>query len=157
MELTATMQTNSNGAAATGRYTISDYLLDRVAELGADRVFGVPGDYTLALLDHVVAHDRLEWVGCTNELNAGYAADGYGRLRGIAALMTTFGVGELSAINALAGSFAEYVPVLHIVGAPSTGTQAAQRIVHHSLGDGVFTHFIEMHRRITCARGADGL
>jgi alpha-keto-acid decarboxylase len=135
-------------------YKVSDYLLDRLAELGAERIFGVPGDYTLALLDHVVAHERLQWVGCTNELNAGYAADGYGRMRGIAALMTTFGVGELSAINAITGSFAEHVPVVHIVGAPSSSAQAAQRIVHHSLGDGVFSHFLDMHASMTCARAA---
>jgi TPP-dependent 2-oxoacid decarboxylase len=135
-------------------YKISDYLLDRLAELGVDRVFGVPGDYTLSLLDHVIEHQHLQWVGTTNELDAGYAADGYGRLRGVAALMTTFGVGELSAINAVTGSFAEHVGVVHIVGSPSQGTQAAQRIVHHSLGDGVFTHFLDMHTTITCARAA---
>src|SRR4051794_18388144 len=90
----------------------------------------------------------------SNELNAGYAADGYGRLRGVAALMTTFGVGELSAINAVTGSFAEHVPVVHVVGAPSSVNQSAHRIVHHSLWDGVFTHFLGMHVDITCARAA---
>lgn len=139
---------------ADDAYTISDYLLDRLVELGVDRVFGVPGDYTLSLLDHVESHRGLSWTGCTNELNAGYAADGYGRMRGIAALMTTFGVGELSAINAVAGSYAEHVPVVHIVGSPSSGAQAAAKIVHHSLGDGVFTHFLDMHAGITCARAA---
>jgi len=114
----------------------------------------VPGDYTLRLLDHVIAHERVAWVGTTNELNAGYAADGYGRARGIGALMTTFGVGELSAINAITGSYAEHVPVIHIVGSPASGMQAAQRVVHHSLGDGVFTHFLGMHAPITCARAA---
>jgi TPP-dependent 2-oxoacid decarboxylase len=102
----------------------------------------------------VIAHERVTWVGTTNELNAGYAADGYGRARGMGAVLTTFGVGELSAINAITGSFAEHVPVIHIVGSPASGTQAAQRIVHHSLGDGVFTHFLEMHAPITCARAA---
>lgn len=138
----------------TSVYTVSDYLCDRLAELGINHVFGVPGDFTLSLLDHVVGHPDVEWVGCTNELNAGYAADGYARLRGAGALMTTFGVGELSAINAIAGSFAEHVPVVHIVGSPSVATQAAQRIVHHSLGDGVFTHFAAMHADITCASAA---
>lgn len=137
-----------------GTYAVGDYLLDRLAELGVDRVFGVPGDYSLGFLDHVVAHRTVEWTGCANELNAGYAADGYGRLRRMAALSTTFGVGELSAINAIAGSFAEFVPVVHIVGAPGTTAQAAQRMVHHSLGDGVFTHFLGMHAGITCARAA---
>ena len=61
---------------------------------------------------------------------------------------------ELSAINAVTGSFAEHVPVVHLVGAPSTSAQAAQRIVHHSLGDGIFTHFLDMHRNVTCARAA---
>jgi alpha-keto-acid decarboxylase len=75
-------------------------------------------------------------------------------MRGIGALCTTFGVGELSAINAIAGSFAEHVPLVHIVGSPSSGTRAAARIVHHSLGDGVFTHFADMHEKITCARAA---
>ena len=135
-------------------YTVSDYLLDRLVELGVGHVFGVPGDFTLTFLDHVVTHPKLAWVGCANELNAGYAADGYARLRGMAALTTTFGVGELSAINAVAGSFAEHVPVVHVVGSPSSDAQAAQRMVHHSLGDGVFTHFEQMHRHITCARAA---
>jgi TPP-dependent 2-oxoacid decarboxylase len=135
-------------------YCVADYLFDRLAEVGVEHVFGVPGDYNLAMLDHVVSHEHLTWVGCANELDAGYAADGYGRLRGMAALATAFGVGELSAINAVAGSFAEHVPVVHVVGAPSTDHQSAHRVVHHSLGDGVFTHFMTMHEGITCARAA---
>lgn len=135
-------------------YTVADHLVDRLAELGADRVFGVPGDYSLAMLDHVTHHATVRWTGCTNELAAGYAADGYGRLRGIAALCTTFGVGELSAINAIAGAYAEHVPVVHIVGAPALTSQAQHRPVHHTLGDGVFGHFTAMHADITCARAS---
>ena len=135
-------------------YAVADYLLDRLAELGLDRMFGVPGDYTLGLLDHVVEHPRIRWTGCTNELNASYAADGYGRLRGIGAVCTTFGVGELSAINGIAGSYAEHVPVLHLVGAPTTAAQRDSRPVHHTLGDGRFALFLEMHATITCARAA---
>ena len=135
-------------------YAVADYLMDRLAELGCDRIFGVPGDYSLGLLDHIVAHPTVDWVGCSNELNAGYAADGYGRMRGIAALCTTFGVGELSAINAVTGSFAEFVPVVHIVGAPRSTTQAAHQLVHHTLGDGIFDHFLAMQADITCAQAA---
>ncbi|MBU8823544.1 alpha-keto acid decarboxylase family protein [Mycolicibacterium goodii] len=133
-------------------YTVGDYLLDRLAELGVTEIFGVPGDYQLEFLDHIVAHPRITWIGGANELNAGYAADAYGRLRGMAALVTTFGVGELSAANAIAGSYAEHVPVVHIVGAPSKDSQAARRIVHHTLGDGDFEHFLRMSREITCAQ-----
>lgn len=97
-------------------YSVADYLLDRLAGCGIDHLFGVPGDYNLQFLDHVIEHSSVRWVGCANELNAAYAADGYARVVGAGALLTTFGVGELSAINGIAGSYAEYVPVLHIVG-----------------------------------------
>lgn len=133
-------------------YTVGDYLLDRLAELNVTDVFGVPGDFNLEFLDHVLAHPTIRWVGNANELNAGYAADGYGRLRGMSALITTFGVGELSAANAIAGSYAEHVPVVHIVGAPSKDAQVARRVVHHSLGDGDFEHFLRIAREITCAQ-----
>lgn len=133
-------------------YTVGDYLLDRLAELRVTEVFGVPGDFNLEFLDHIVAHPTLRWVGNANELNAGYAADGYGRLRGMSAVVTTFGVGELSAANAIAGSYAEHVPVVHIVGAPSKDAQAGHRVVHHSLGDGDFGHFLRAAREFTCSQ-----
>lgn len=85
-------------------YTIGDYLLDRLVDCGIDRLFGVPGDYNLQFLDRVIAHSALGWVGCANELNAAYAADGYARIKGAGALLTTYGVGELSALNGIAGS-----------------------------------------------------
>ncbi len=133
-------------------YTVGDYLLDRLAELGVSEIFGVPGDYNLEFLDHIVAHPAIRWVGNANELNAGYAADGYGRLRGMSAVVTTFGVGELSAANAIAGSYAEQVPVVHIVGGPSKDAQGTRRALHHSLGDGDFEHFFRVSREITCAQ-----
>lgn len=134
------------------QYTIADYLFDRIAEAGATEIFGVPGDFNLTFLDNILASDKLRWVGNTNELNAGYAADGYARERGFAAMVTTFGVGELSAINATAGSFAEYAPVLHVVGAPNTALQDSKSRIHHTLGDGIFNHFIKMVEPVTVAR-----
>ncbi|MDF2991340.1 MAG: pyruvate decarboxylase [Microbacterium sp.] len=135
-----------------GEYTVADYLLDRLAEVGVRHLFGVPGDFTLRFLDRVIEHPRVDWVGCSNELGAGYAADGYARLAGMGALSTTFGVGELSALNAVAGSYAEHVPVLHIVGAPTTHVQHAARATHHTLGDGDFRHFARMSAEITGAQ-----
>lgn len=131
-------------------YTIGDYLLDRLAEVGITELFGVPGDFNLKFLDHVVAHEKIRWVGNSNELNAGYAADGYARLRGIGAFLTTFGVGELSAANAIAGSYAENVPVIHIVGSPRKELQASVAKIHHSMGDGDFARFFRIDRELTC-------
>lgn len=132
-------------------YTVADYLLDRLAGCGIGHLFGVPGDYNLQFLDHVIDHPTLRWVGCANELNAAYAADGYARMSGTGALLTTFGVGELSAINGIAGSYAEYVPVLHIVGAPCSAAQQRGELMHHTLGDGDFRHFYRMSQAISVA------
>ncbi|EDQ2184960.1 alpha-keto acid decarboxylase family protein [Salmonella enterica] len=132
-------------------YTVADYLLDRLAGCGIGHLFGVPGDYNLQFLDHVIDHPTLRWVGCANELNAAYAADGYARMSGTGALLTTFGVGELSAINGIAGSYAEYVPVLHIVGAPCSAAQQRGELMHHTLGDGDFRHFYRMNQAISVA------
>lgn len=132
-------------------YSVADYLLDRLAGCGVGHLFGVPGDYNLQFLDHVIDHPDVRWVGCANELNAAYAADGYARVAGAGALLTTFGVGELSAINGIAGSYAEYVPVLQIVGAPCSGAQRRGELMHHTLGDGDFLHFYRMHQAVTAA------
>ena len=133
------------------QYSVADYLLDRLAGCGVGHLFGVPGDYNLQFLDHVIEHPNVCWVGCANELNAAYAADGYARVSGVGALLTTFGVGELSAINGIAGSYAEYVPVLHIVGAPCRGAQRRGELMHHTLGDGDFQHFYRMQQAVTTA------
>jgi TPP-dependent 2-oxoacid decarboxylase len=44
-----------------------------------------------------------------SKLFIGYAADGYARVKGMSAIVTTFGVGELSAINAIAGKLVWYL------------------------------------------------
>ncbi|MFG2951620.1 alpha-keto acid decarboxylase family protein [Streptomyces adustus] len=142
--------THDNASAPA--YTVGDYLLTRLAEAGVRDLFGVPGDYNLAFLDHVLANDNIRWVGTANELDAAYAADGYGRVNGVGALLTTFGVGELSAINGVAGSYAEYVPVIHVVGAPSTSAEQAGALMHHTLGDGDFHRFARAHREVTAAQ-----
>ncbi|ASM19846.1 indolepyruvate decarboxylase [Serratia marcescens] len=136
----------------TQTYTVADYLLDRLAQIGIRHFFGVPGDYNLQFLDHVLAHPQITWVGCANELNAAYAADGYARCKPAAALLTTFGVGELSALNGVAGSYAEYLPVIHVVGTPAQRAQRAGDLLHHSLGDGDFTHFARIAKEVTVAQ-----
>ncbi|GAA2249231.1 thiamine pyrophosphate-binding protein [Herbiconiux moechotypicola] len=132
--------------------TVGQYLATRLVQLGADHVFGLPGDFNLSLLDQMVTVDGFTWVGTANELNAAYAADGYARLtRGIGALVTTFGVGELSAINGVAGSYSEDVPVVKITGMPSTSAKAAGLHLHHTLIDGDYEHFYRAYREVTAS------
>lgn len=129
---------------------IGKYLFERIKQLGIKSVFGVPGDYELVLLD-MVPEAGLTWRGNPNELIASYAADGYARVNGTAAFVTTFGPGELSAYCGVGGQYTEYVPVVHIVGYPSTQAIKSHAIMHHSLGDGKFGMYHEMTRYITVA------
>lgn len=128
---------------------VAEYLYKRLHEVGVRSVHGLPGDYNLVALDYL-PKAGLKWVGNVNELNSGYAADGYARVKGISAIITTFGVGELSAINALAGAFSEHIPVVHIVGCPSTVSQQNGMLLHHTLGNGDFNVFANMNAEISC-------
>ncbi|KAI4109005.1 MAG: hypothetical protein L6R37_000723 [Teloschistes peruensis] len=129
---------------------VAEYLFRRLYEVGVRGVHGVPGDYNLVALDYI-PKVGLNWVGNANELNAGYAADGYARVKGISAVVTTFGVGELSLLNAIAGGYSEYVPIVHIVGTPSTLSQRDGMLLHHTLGNGNFEVFADMSKNISCA------
>ncbi|EAW09684.1 alpha-keto acid decarboxylase family protein [Aspergillus clavatus NRRL 1] len=131
---------------------VAEYLFRRLYEVGVRSVHGVPGDYNLAALD-LLPKCNLRWVGNCNELNAGYAADGYARVNGMGALVTTFGVGELSALNAIAGAYSEFVPIVHIVGQPNTTSQRDGMLLHHTLGNGDFNVFARMSAGISTTIG----
>src|SRR5258708_24795036 len=124
--------------------TVIEYVLRRLKDVGVDDIFGVAGDYAFSIDDAIVKHPGIEYVACCNELNAGYAADGYARVHGIGGICTTYGVGELSASNAIAGSYAENVPVIHIAGMPAMPVQKVHTPVHHTLGNGEFDLFKNM-------------
>lgn len=113
--------------------TVGTYLAQRLEELGISSYFAIPGDYNLSLLDELLTSPGLNMINCCNELNAGYAADGYARINGVAALVVTFCVGGLSAVNAIAGAYAENLPVIVISGGPNTNSIQDAEILHHTL------------------------
>lgn len=73
---------------------------------------------------------------CVPQLNAGYMADGYARIKGVGCFSDTYGVGEFSSYNAMMGAKADNVVVFHVVGCPSTRLLDQRRVLHHSLGHG---------------------
>ncbi len=131
--------------------TVIEHVLSRLSAIGVKDVFAVAGDYAFPIDDALVKHPDIRYIGCCNELNAAYAADGYARIHGVGAVCTTYGVGELSAINGIAGACAEHLPVFHLVGMPSMPTQAAHKLVHHTLGNGEFNLFQRMTEPVVCA------
>src|SRR6202051_3478734 len=140
-----------NAETSTGKATsVIDYIVQRLADEGITDCFGVPGDYAFPVCDAVDRNPNIRWVGCSNELNASYAADGYARVRGAAMLSTTYAVGELSAINGVMGAKAERSLVFHVVGMPSFQNQRLRKTMHHTLGDGIFDKFIDISAQAAC-------
>src|SRR5580698_3506775 len=131
--------------------TVIQHVLSRLRDIGITDIFGVPGDYAFTINDAICNDRDIRWVGCCNELNAAYAADGYARIKGVAALCTTYGVGELSAINGVAGAYAGHLPVFHLVGTPNMATQASHALMHHTLGNGEYDLFRRMSEPVVCA------
>ena len=66
--------------------TVADYIVRRLAREGITDCFGVAGDFAFKLDDAVARSEAIRWIGCSNELDAAYAADGYARVRGCSML-----------------------------------------------------------------------
>jgi indolepyruvate decarboxylase len=132
--------------------SVGEFLLRRIREAGIAHAFGVPGDYNLELLQQMEDSGTLTWIGACNELNASYAADGYARLNGMAALIVTNAVGALSAINGVAGSYSEHVPVICVCGSIPYKSMERGLGMHHTMADGTWDRFISAYAQVTVAQ-----
>jgi pyruvate decarboxylase len=132
-------------------FTIGNYLATRLEQIGLKHYFMVPGDYNLIMLDQLLANKNMEQIGCCNELNASYAAEGYARVNGCGAVVTTMNVGSFSALNGLAGAYAERLPVILVASGYNTNDGSANHILHHSIGTHDFSYQYEMFKYVTCA------
>ena len=132
-------------------YTVGSYLAARLSQIGLKHHFAVAGDFNLVLLDQLLTNKDLEQVYCCNELNCGYSAEGYARACGAAAAVVTFSVGGLSAINAIAGAYAENLPVILVSGAPNTNDRATEHLLHHTLATHDWSYQWDIAKKLTCA------
>lgn len=129
------------------------YLTTRLQQLGVNHLFSVPGDYTSDFLEIVDTQTSLKRIGNCNELNAGYAADGYARINGLGAVVVTTGVGSFSLLNSIGGAFVEDIPVVAIIGTLSN-TKALDEIngaelYHHNVGSGDAN--VQIYKPVTVA------
>lgn len=133
------------------KFTIGNYLGTRFEQIGIKHCFMVPGDYNLVLLDQLIQNKNVLQIGCCNELNAAYAAEGYARANRCGAVVTTFNVGAFSALNGVAGAYAENLPVIFVSGGYNTNDEAANHLIHHTIGTHDFSYQYEIFREVTCA------
>jgi len=123
----------------TKPFTVADYLLTRLKQLNVTEVFQIPGDYVKHFTQALEDFDGVNAIGAVNELDAAYAADAYGRTRGVGAVSLQYGVSTFSALNAIAGAYVERSPVVVISAAPGADARQITKmynvLYHHSTGN----------------------
>jgi indolepyruvate decarboxylase len=114
---------------------LGDFLVAYLNRAGVEHIFGLPGDLVLALF-HRFGRDRgLEIVTLSHEPAVGFAADGYARsTRRLGVVCVTYGAGGHNVVNAVAGAYAEKVPLLVVSGGPGEAEQKVASI-HHQVKD----------------------
>ncbi len=133
-------QQNLVGSAMTKKpFTVADYLLTRLKQLNVTEVFQIPGDYVKHFTQALEYFDGVNAIGAVNELDAAYAADVYGRTRGLGAVSLQYGVSTFSALNAIAGAYVERSPVVVISAVPGADARQITKmynvLYHHSTGN----------------------
>ncbi|QDH13558.1 alpha-keto acid decarboxylase family protein [Formicincola oecophyllae] len=133
-------------------FTVGEYLAERLVQIGLKDHFAVAGDYNLVLLDQLLKNKHWNQIYDCNELNCGFAAEGYARSHGAAMCVVTYSVGAISAMNsALGGSYAEHLPVLLVSGCPNSNDYGTGHILHHTIGTTEYAYQQEMCKQICVA------
>ena len=107
-------------------------LLDALRRHGARELFGIPGDFVLPFFKVIEESGVLPFYTLSHEPGAGFAADAAARFRGgISVAVATWGAGAFNMVNAVAGAYAEHVPVVVISGAPGVRERQSGLQLHH--------------------------
>lgn len=131
--------------------TLGQELILALKEHGAREIFGIPGDYALHLFKTIEDTKILPLYTLSHEPGVGFAADASARMNSsISVACVTYGVGGLNMVNAIAGAYAEKVPVVVISGAPAAGFKNSNLQLHHEVKD-VASQY-RVFKEITCAQ-----
>ncbi len=112
--------------------TLGQAVLDALAAHGVRELFGIPGDFVLPFCKLVEESGTLPFFTLSHEPAVGFAADAAARFRGApSAAIATWGAGAFNLVNAVAGAYAERVPVIVISGAPGVHERTSGWHLHH--------------------------
>ncbi len=129
--------------------TIASHLANRLQQRGVKRGFGIVGDYALRLFADM-EEVGFPFLVTADEQGAAFAADAYARLKGLGVVAVTYGVGGLKVTNAVAGAWAEQVPLLVISGAPGLKERVGDVLLHHKIRN--FDSQLVVFEELTCAQ-----
>ncbi len=99
-------------------FRVADYLLGRLADLGIQDIFFLPGGGAMYLNDALACEDRITAVSCHHEQACGIAAEAYGRTHqsGFGVAMVTTGPGATNVLTPVAGAWIESLPLFVLSG-----------------------------------------
>jgi pyruvate oxidase len=97
--------------------TVSDILVEQMAELGLRYVFGIPGTSILGVVDAIKKNDKLKFIQVRHEETAALMASAYGKLTGnVSACLTVAGPGATNLATGLYDAKLDHSPVVAITG-----------------------------------------
>ena len=95
---------------------MSDYIISKLEEIGVEHIFTVSGGGSIFLCDALARAKRMKYVCTHHEQAAGYAAEAYGRIKGLGVTLVTSGPGGTNAVSSCAASWLDSVPHIFISG-----------------------------------------
>jgi acetolactate synthase-1/2/3 large subunit len=134
-----------------------DLVVETLTALGAEHVFGLPGQHALAMFD-AMRGGALEYVGSRTETGAAFSADGYARVAGTPApLLVSTGPGALFTLPALQEAWSASVPLVGISSqVPAAGLGGGRHGFLHELPDQAAL-FDEVAKSVEVVRSASQL
>ena len=113
---------------------LTQSLLHALKARGATEIFGIPGDFALPLFREMERAALLPVHTLSHEPGVGFAADAAARVRGgLGVAAVTYGAGAFNLVNAVAGAYAERVPLVVLSGAPAAHEAASGYLLHHQV------------------------
>jgi indolepyruvate decarboxylase len=114
-------------------------------------VFGIPGDFALALFKVIEESAVLPLYTLSHEPGVGFAADAAARMRsGLGVAAVTYGAGALNMVNPVAAAFAEKSPVVVVSGSPGERDRRSGLLLHHQAR--TVDSQAQIYREVTCAQ-----
>ena len=99
-------------------HTVSEVLINQIAEWGVQYVFGIPGTSTLGVVDAIrKTNGKVKYIQVRHEQTAAFMASAYGKLTGhVAACLGISGPGATNLATGLYDAKLDHSPVLALTG-----------------------------------------
>lgn len=128
--------------------SVSEFLLERLENLGVKHIFGVSKFDGNTFIENIVQSSKIKFINSVDENGSAFSADTYARLNGVGCVCANYNAGALKLCNAIAGAYTEKSPVVVVSVSPSTKKRNEDFLLHHVVKS--FDNQQKIFRNITC-------